>query len=431
MLVTANHEGIDVLKARGAKPETAAKIYLDSRGVWFEFKRGMKSKKKSTRALYASKLREFWESSKTLKKLFPTYVEFRSFLNQYPPVKTVTTSKSGQDRQRNGFDFDRRVAADLSSEYLATYTSAGSRSAFDVIAIPKGNRKTVFAQCKLNRRLDAKDVKALSKFLAKAPKWAEVRIYFEQDKRLAYSVLKNDNDLAWFQTTSQTKRESQGLREPKVVIAEHIVEASTPVDFRALMLRLKWTGRVGAFVEFYQAVEKIWPAVLGCRYNLAKSPDVDKKFSKLFKQYEDNFGVQKYVVFKTLRIREFEPKVQVTKPTQDFHREHSGKTEYTALKNMTSGALYICRTDRTSTYEIAHVIRVRGDKLELAFCRASGLISKSEHAKLKLFLKQLPGYASIRFYFYLNGKKAAYKDLSRNIDWFTTQRGVDLRSDTL
>ena len=431
MLVTANQEGIDVLKARGAKPEIAARIYLDSRGVWFEFKRGMKSKKKSTRALYASKLREFYDGSKILKKLFTTYVEFRSFLNQYPPVKTVTTSQGGQDRQRNGFDFDRRVAADLASSHLATYTSAGSRSAFDVIAIPKGNKRTVFAQCKLNRRLDTKDVKALSKFLSKAPKWAEVRIYFEQDKRLAYAVLRNENDLAWFQTTSQAKRESQGLREPKTVIAQQVVESSTPVDFRALMLRLKWTGRVGAFSEFYRSLEKLWPEVLGCRYNLAKCPAVDKKFSKLFKMYESNFGVQKYVVFKTMRIREFEPRVQVTKTAQDFHREHSGKTEYTALKNMTSGASYICRTDRTSTYEIAHVIRVRGDKLELAFCRASGLISKSEHAKLKLFLKQLPGYASIRFYFYVNGKKAAYKDLARNLDWFLTQRGVDLRVNTL
>ena len=433
MIVTANQVGIDKLKALGAKLETANKIYLEVRDVWFEFKRNQKAKKKTTRALYAAKLREFYDKRVAKQGLFATYVDFRGFLNENPPYKTVTKSSDGRDRQRSGFDFDKRVAASLTNDYLGTYTSAGSRSAFDVIAIPKRNGKTIFAQCKLNRRLEQKDVKALAKFLAKAPAWAEVRLYFEEDGQLAYSKLSSEKDLAWFATTSNKIRTASKLKEPKIVIAttEEVVEAATTnVDIRALMLRLKWTGRVGLFQDFYNEVSKLWPAIVGCRYNLAKSKDVDVKFQKLYKKYDMNFGVQSYVVFKVLRIKMFEPKVSTpTSKLRDLHRELTGKTEYTALKQMSSGALYICRTDKTSEHEIAHVIRVRGDKLELAFCRANGLISKTEHTKLSVFIKQLPKYASIRFYFYVNGKKIAYKDMKKNLDWFTTQRGVELRGE--
>lgn len=432
MIVTANQVGIDKLKSLGAKLETANKIYIEVRDVWFEFKRNQKAKKKTTRALYAAKLREFYDKRIAKLGLFSTYVEFRSFLNENPPYRTVTKSSEGRDRQRSGFDFDKRVAASLSLDYLGVYTSAGSRSAFDVIAIPKKNGKTVFAQCKLNRRLEQKDVKALAKFLAKAPAWAEVRLYFEEDGQLAYSKLASERDLAWFATTSNKVRTASKLKEPKIVIAatEEVVEASTSnVDIRALMLRLKWTGRVGLFQDFYNEVSKLWPAIVGCRYNLAKSKDVDTKFQKLYRKYASNFGVQSYVVFKLLRIKQFEPKIEVVRTTNDLHRELTGKTEYMAMKQMASGALYICRTDKTNEHEIAHVIRVRGDKLELAFCRASGLISKTEHTKLSAFIKQLPKYASIRFYFYVNGKKIAYKDMKKNLDWFTTQRGVELRAD--
>jgi hypothetical protein len=431
----ANATGIDELKAQGAKSDQVTKLYLDVRSVWFQFKRGMKLRGKASRAKYAHLLRDFYENNKLAKKMFSNYVEFRGFLNRHPPYKTVVTPEQGQSRQRSGFDFDRRVAATLRETYLDVYTSAGSRSEFDVIAIPRKSGKTVFAQCKLNRRLDPKDVKALNKFLLKAPTWAEVRLYYELDGVLAYTTLANENDVRWFSTGSESKRKQQGLRKPKTydVTASETeisseVTASVAIDMRSLMKRVKWTGLVGEFVNFYRDVEKLWPDVLGCRYNLAKHPDVDKKFSALFSKYK-GFGVQKYIVFKSLRLKEFEPHVEVKTSTKRlFHRELTGRVEMAVLKVMKSGASYICRTDKTNDCEIAHVIRVRGQALEFAFCRASGLISKQEHAKLAIHFKLLPKYVSVRFYYAPKARKIAYKDFRTNLDWFTTQRGVESSS---
>ncbi len=426
--IQANTDGYNELQSLGLKPIEALKLYSDIRQSWFKFKRGSKAKRKATRIEHERDLVEFYNSRIAGKTWFKNYVNFRSFFNRNPPSKTVTESKSAQSRQREGFDFDQRVAKQiaLDTKYLDVYTTAGSRSEFDVIAIPKGRGNTIFAQCKRNRRLDAKDAKGLIRFLSKAPSWAEVRIYYHNQEQITYSILRNENDVKWFATSSDSKRIQMGLKPPKYHEIVEASEVTASVDVKQLLERLKWTGSKSKFQEFVSEIESLWADVVGCRYNLAKNKAVDLKFSKLCSKYKANLGLKNYEVFKIFRLKQFEPNVETKKVTKkDFHREITGRTELAAFKAMKSGASFICRTDKTDV-EIMHIIRLRGEKLEFAFCRASGLISTREFDKLSKYVKLLPKYVVGRFYFYINGKKCVFKDLNKNLEWFTVQRGVDL-----
>ncbi len=437
-IAQANALGIKRLRdshgASASKQEKLLEFYELVRQPWFRYKAGIKSKKASTKLQYTEEFKTFAKqliSNPKYKTWFSSYMELKKFLNEFPPKKTVMRADDAQKRQREGFDFDRQVASQLKSQgFLDVYTTAGSRSSFDVVAIPRKSGKTVFAQCKRNRRLELKDVKQLVKFLSKAPAWAEVRLYYVLDGKMAYSTIRNENDLKWFATISQKKRDEFGLKQPKIYDVLASYETTASVDVKSLMKRVAWTGLVSGFASFYDEVSKLWPKIVQARYNLAKTPSVDKLFTKLYRKYEANFGVQKYIVFKFLRLKEYEPKVRSVNHTRAFHRESSSRTENQAFKQMQSGASFICKTDRTEQ-EIAHVIRVRGDRLELAFCRANGLLNHVEHEKLKVYLKSLPSYVNIRFYFYINAKKTQYKDLRKNLEWFTTQRGVDLNHTAL